>query len=445
MRKSSILLRAIDLAKGTNVYSWYRFFQKTLSWDRKQVESYQSERLQQLIQHAWKTTPYYRSEFDRLGLKPGDIESASDLKKMSILDRDTIHDNMERMLSSKFSIKNLHKGSSSGTTGIPIKYYINTDGLSAGIAAGYVLWSMSGWEAGQRNVHIWGNENSIKRWRTLSSRIKTFFFQQKNIASTQLNNPDNTEKLVQEIIQFKPKSIEGYTSSIYTLAQHFQSQTQRLENLEQVLTTAENLEPHQRELIEAVFAPIGDLYGSGEVLGVATKPLGDDRYFVLAPHVIVETEETGIPGMKDLLLTDLNNYGMPMIRYKIGDMVDELHKPTTNAKYPFNWFKSIQGRSSDIIVLSNEKKFHPINIFGGTSFRKFTEITRHKVVWDGVSLKFIFEVKSMPDQKEVHTLLQKMVNDYNVPFSIEYTGRLSPSASGKYKFLEIVENTPVQI
>lgn len=437
INRSDILLRILDAAKGTCVLPWHRFFRNTFTWDREEVLAYQSERLQKLIRHARETVPYYREEFDRLGLEPGDIKTPACLAELPILDRDAIRNHQKCLLSYRFEGKSLHKGRSSGTTGIPIHYYHDTEGLSAGVAAGYALWGMSGWKPGQRRIHIWGNELSIRRWKTAGSKMKNLLLRQKNIASTLLNDPENMPRLARQAVRFAPLSIEGYASSIYSLAAYFQKQGLRLKNLKMVLTTAENLEPYQQELIEKVFAPTGDLYGSGEVLGIATRPAGEKLYYVLDPHVILETAETGIPGMKNLLITDLNNYGMPMIRYQIGDMVDQLREPVPGAKYPFTWFTKIQGRSSDIISLPNGKKFHPVSIFGGTSFREIPQITRHKVIWDGTTLKFIFEVQERPDKQAVSIKLGALLQPFEVPFSVEYTDRILPSANGKHTYLEI--------
>ncbi len=437
--RTAILLSLLDAAKGTSILFWYRFFQRALSWNREQVKAYQARQLHKLIRHARDTVPYYREEFRRLGVAPEDINSAAALSSLPILDREVIQDNREALLSSQYAAGNLHKGSSSGTTGIPIHYYSDPSGLSAGTAAGYVLWNMSGWEPGRRHVHIWGNETSIRRWKTIGSKMKNLLFRQKNIPSTLLDGPANLAGIARQIIRFKPRSIEGYASSIYSLAVYFQQEGLHLDNLKQVLTTAENLAPYQKSLIEQVFAPAGDLYGTGEVLGIASRPAGGQRYFIMDPHVVAETAETGINGMKSLLVTDLNNFGMPLIRYRIGDLVDELHEPEPEAEFPFTWFTRILGRSSEIITLPNGKRFHPVNIFGGTFFRNFPQVIKHKVVWDGEALKFFFEVRERPPAPEMEAGLKSLLQSFDVPFSVEYTHKILPSANGKFKYFEIAK------
>lgn len=434
-------LHILDLAKKTKINFWYNRFLSTLDYDRKKILEYQNDRLNMLIHYVYDHIPYYRKIMLENKISPRQIKTANDLVSFPLLDRDIIRHEQQNLLSKKDSRTQLHEGSSSGTTGIPITYYHDAEGFSAGVASGYVLWNMSGWRPGQRNAHIWGNATSIQRWSKWSSRAKNVLMRQMNIPSILLDDPEQIESVSQKLISFNPVSIDGYPGAIFTLAQYFQKNNYSLKNLKQVLTTAENLENTQRELIEKILAPTADLYGSGEVLGIASRPIADNKYYVFEPHVIVETVASEMPGMKDIVVTDLDNYGMPMIRYKIGDMIDGLYQPEKDARYPFTYFKKIMGRNSDIILLANGKRFHPVNIFGGTLFRKFPEISRHKVVWNGESLNFIFEISRPLDENHLKQQLKELLAFYEVSFSVEFVNKLFPADSGKYRYLEIVKKT----
>ncbi len=434
--KSLIRLATIDLAKGTSVLPWYLFFRRSLKWNTEKVYEYQCKRIQQLIQHSYNTVPYYHKILDDHKIIPSEIKSPLDLKMIPILDRDAIQNNQEELLSAKYHKKQLIHGSSSGTTGIPIHYYYDKRGLSAGTAAGYALWSMSGWKPGDRGVHIWGNATSIKQWRKLSSRLKNLVMRQLNIASMMIDDERQLIEISRKIIDHSPRIIDGYTSAIYTLASYFEKNYLSLDSLEQVITTAENLTDQQKELIEKVFAPTGDMYGCGEVLGIAIRPAREDRYFVLDAHVFLEVEPAKNVGMYNILATDLDNYGMPMIRYKIGDMIDDLHESSPENKYSLKWFKKIYGRSTDIVHLPNGMIFHPVNIFGGTLFRKYPGIIRHKVIWNGSTLQFVFECAGEIDKINLENELKALLSEYSVEYDIVYTDKILPSENGKYRYFE---------
>jgi len=438
--REKFLMRILDISNKSNILFKYRYFSNYLNTSRKEVLKYQGIKLKKLIIHAASSVPYYKKNFELRDSTLMQNTSVEDLLRiLPIVDRDIIQENQQDLISSVFRTNELIKGSSSGTTGIPIEYYTDKNGMSAGMAAGYILWSMSGWQIGQRNVHIWGNKSSIERWTTLGSKIKNLLIRQKNIASIFLDDSNTINYLADRIMRFDPVSIDGYSSSIFSLAEYFMHNNLKIKSLKQVLTTAENLEEYQKEIIEKVFAPVGDLYGSGEVLGIAARPIGEDKYYILDPHVIMETIDSSIPGLKDVLITDLDNYGMPIMRYKIGDMIDDLNEPNQNSIYPFKWFRKIYGRSSEIITLPNGMKFHPVNIFGGTLFRKFPGIRKHKVIWNGKILKFMFEIHEFVDQIILKNELAELLKPYNVRFIIEFTKKIEPSKNGKYRFVEIVE------
>ena len=430
-------LRILDLAKHTTINPFYESYMKMLHWDRERAVKFRDQRVQELITHAYSHVPYYRNLMQQHGITPAQIQTAADLQLVPVLDKEIIRANQQSLLADNVSKEKLHQSSSSGTTGVPVTYYHDDRGISAGIASGYALWSMSGWKPGDRHVHIWGNTSSIKRWNTWSSRMKNKLVNQKNVPSFFLDNPDQLRSVSEEIRKFNPSTIEGYSTAVYTLAQYFRETKQNIPGLKQVFTTAENLEDYQRTLIEDVLAPASDLYGCGEIMGIAARPVNDERYYIFEPHVVIETADSGIDGMKDILVTDLDNYGMPFIRYKVGDMIDDIYQPDASSVYPLPHFKKIMGRTSDVITLPGGKRFHPVNIFGGTLFRKFPGITRHKVIWDGSALKFIFEAEDLPDKNELTRQLELLLAQYEVPFTTEFVKKILPGTNGKYRYFEI--------
>jgi hypothetical protein len=97
----------------------------------------------------------------------------------------------------------------------------------------------------------------------------------------------------------------------------------------------------------------------------------------------------------------------------------------------------VNGRSSDIIELPNGKKIHPVNIFGGTLFRKFKEIRRHKVIWDGKKFEFVFEAGQALNEEVLKSEIKNLVSPFDVHFSVTLTEKIMPSENGKFRYMEI--------
>lgn len=426
-----------DLIRGTSINKYFNTYKNFLHSTSDEIKEFQDKMLKKLVTHSYKNIPWYNSEMKRSGIIPNDIKSQNDIKLLPILSRDIIREHISELCWKGYKGK-IFRSSSSGTTGIPITYSQDVCGYSAGVAAGHVLMTFSGWRFGQRYVYIWGNKESVKHWSTTSSRIKQLIYSRKNIASTRLNDPLKLPSVINEIIRHRPVIIEGYTNSIYELAEFIQTHSIKLPFVKRVVTTGENLEEHQRIMIENAIAPVSDLYGCGEINGIACRPAGDSNYYIFDPHVIVETFPESDSSMKEILVTDLNNYQMPFIRYKAGDMIDNIYPGSDNNLYPFSYFKNLYGRTTDHVVLPDGKKLFPINVFGGTTFRKFKSIKRHKTAWNGEKIFFIFETDSEIDLKALDTEIKKSLTDYNVDFEIQITSKLLPSENGKYRYFEVL-------
>lgn len=437
MRNRENFLKVFDLIKGTKVKKYFDFYRSTLYWGRKEIEKYQLVKLKDLLSYAHNYVPFYSRKFEKLNLTPDSIKHLEDLQKFPVLTREDIQNNFNDLLSIKKIEGKYFKGGSSGTTGVPINYFHDSDGISAGIAAAYMGWHLSGWKFGEKGLHIWGNPSSIKQWKKISSRSKRFLFNQKYLASPLLNDLSNYPNIVHLLNKYHPDYIDGYTSSIFSLAQYIKKNNISVPKCKYIFSTAENLLDYQREIIEEVLGPVSDLYGCGEINGVAAQPLNSDKYFILEPHVIVEKEGEIDDESKQILITDLDNRLMPFIRYKAGDLIDDVYEGNNSNIYEFRFFKKIIGRTSEIIDLRNDKKILPVNLLGGTLFREFKEIARHKVVWNGKFLNFIFETNDNFDIQLVQKKIDDNLKNFDVSFKIELVKKILPDKSGKYKYIEI--------
>jgi len=346
LSKNSIILFLLDMGKGTKVKNYLRFYNEVLNWQRVDISKYQFKKFKLLIEHAYNNIPYYKELMIDNHLTPNSINTFDDIKKIPPLTRSDIQNNLDKLVSKK--IKKF-KSSSSGTTGIPISYYNDLDSQSAGMAALLFSYQLSKWTLGKNMLHIWGNESSIQRWKTLSSKLKQLLMRQKNLPSTIFNELNNFPDIIKLINKFKPDSIDGYTSSIYNLSLYLKEHNINLNKPKFVFTTAENLHEYQKEIIETSLGKVSDIYGCGEINGIAVRPVHSDKYYIIEPHVLVETE-TYNNELNEIIVTDLDNKLMPFIRYKIGDLIDKVHTGNENKEIKLNYFKKIKGRTSDTIT-----------------------------------------------------------------------------------------------
>jgi phenylacetate-CoA ligase len=428
----------LDFVQRTKIDSYRRFFAATPTWDRPKILAYQNERLARLIRHAYHNVPYYWKIMREGNIFPDRVKSASDLQMFPVLERETLRREAANLRATNVPPSRMRSGSTSGTTGTPVIFAHDIEGYSAGLAAGDFLRRLSGWKPGQRHVRIGGDPTTRGRWDRRNSKDEDFLMRQVHVSAPNPDDPEKIRILADRIAVIDPVSIEGAPSVIHALARHVQGRGLVLKSLVRVLTTGEILGAREKQDMEIALAPVADLYGCAEVYGIASRPVREDRYYVCDPHVIVETADSKIPGMKDLLVTDLDSRGLPLIRYRVGDLIDDLHAPEKDARLPFAFFRRVMGRNSEIIRLPNGLSLHPIQAFGGTLFRQYPAITRHRVVWDGKSLAFVFETAGLFPREELERQLAEWIRPYGAVYTVEYTPKIEPSADGKPGFFEIV-------
>lgn len=413
-------LPLFDQVKGLQVRKYYSLYKKTLKWERKEIENYQINKLRNLIEYAFENVPFYTTRLKKYNLTPDSINSFMDIKKIPPLSRRDFQESLDLLISKKVNRKNLFKSSSSGTTGIPIVYYKDNFGESADIAAGYLQWFISGWELGAKRIHIWGNPESIQNWDNLLSKLKRKLLFYKNYPSFLLNNTDNFPMLVELINSYQPDYLDGYTSSLYLLAKYIMDNNIKIHNPRKVFTTAENLYGYQQNIIEEHLAPVIDCYGFGEINGVAVQ-CEKKNYHIIEPRVLVE-EENYANGKKQILVTDLENLAMPMIRYRVGDLFEGLSQEKCSCGLNYLYFRHIEGRTSELIKLADGRILSPVTLFGGTAFRRVKNVIRHQTIWNGKNLVFLFEVNNdfLEDEKnELKRILEEALKDYAVEFELK--------------------------
>jgi phenylacetate-CoA ligase len=136
---------------------------------------------------------------------------------------------------------------------------------------------------------------------------------------------ENFDKTIKMLAKLRPQIVSAYPNIIYSFAQKMERRKKHIE-FEKIVVTAEQLFEHQREKIEKVFnAEVFEQYGSREFGTIASECRYHDGMHYFAPGVILETvNPDGMPSddsLGSLIVTDLWNYAMPLIRYQVGDLV----------------------------------------------------------------------------------------------------------------------------
>jgi len=92
-------------------------------WAPEKIRIERDDKLNKLIKHCYENVPYWRELFNKLKLKPSNIKTKDDLRKLPVLSKDDIRKNLDNMFAENFPKKRFIEKHSSGSTGEPLKYY----------------------------------------------------------------------------------------------------------------------------------------------------------------------------------------------------------------------------------------------------------------------------------------------------------------------------------
>jgi len=151
---------------------------------------------------------------------------------------------------------------------------------------------------------------------------------------------------------FQPSVVYGYPNAIEQFATFVERHLAPIK-VARVLCTAERLRDHQRELFRRVFGgEVFNLYCSREHGCVGFECERHDRFHVDSGSAIVEILRNGRPARPgesgEIVVTDLLNRGMPLIRYVTGDVATASAGPC-DCGCPLPTFSSLDGRTADTL------------------------------------------------------------------------------------------------
>src|SRR4051812_40686509 len=95
-------IRERCLRYGGNYSRYVSELRESETWPLARLEEQQNEKLQKLIRHCYENVPYYSQLFDRLNLKPADIQTTADLAKLPVLEKETVRENPAAFLARNF-------------------------------------------------------------------------------------------------------------------------------------------------------------------------------------------------------------------------------------------------------------------------------------------------------------------------------------------------------
>ncbi len=397
---------------------------------------FQEEKFKNLLRQALNSS-YYSGVLEKAGLNP-DNAALEDLKKLPFLTKEIIRRQGDSLLAKSKS--RLYQNASGGSTGEPIVFYQDKNYRDNVWATMMVILEMCGWYYGARIARIWGAPQDKRRFRTLRGRL-IYFFQNTRFYDSFNMSEENMLKYHYDMTKHRPDIIICYASSVYLLAKLLKEKGLMPSYPSiSINTSAETLLPHMRSTVTEVFGrEIYDKYGSREISGIACECSAHRGLHVFEDNVILEcldplTGEDVYEKPGELVVTDLNNLGMPFIRYRIGDM-GVISRERCPCGRNTLMLKKVSGRITDNFYLKNGRIVHGEYFthlfYGKRGIKNFRFIQNRE---DDFLLHIVKDTDYAEDcLKQIVCDIKKVIGE-NTVLKVEFKDKIPDTATGKYRF-----------
>ena len=409
----------------------------------EELLQYQLRQLERLLDHAFRTSPYYNQKLRKLDLRRARRLTPELWWTLPVLSRAELQSagsalNSQRVPASHGKVCST---SSSGSVGRPIT--VNKTMLCQFLFGACTnrdhLWHQRNFEKTVAVIRHTSNEAAARppgaksrNWGDLTHLLYP------TGPSVVLHSKTDIDVQAQWLKDLKPTYFLSYPSLIQELARYFIAEKLDLPSLHHVTTFGEALGGETRELCrEAWDRDIVDMYSSQETGYLALQCPKHEHYHVQSENALVEVlKDDGAPCRPGefgrVVVTVLHNFATPLIRYEIGDYAEVGEPCDCGRGLPV--LKQVLGRTRNMLVLPDGKVRRPS--VGIRNFEKIAPVRQAQLIQhdiETVEANLVTDDPLSPDQEQ---RLAKMIQDeMGHPFEIKltYLDEIPRGPTGKYE------------
>jgi phenylacetate-CoA ligase len=407
-----------------------------------ELRAMQQARLLRLVEYAYQFVPYYRRTFEAADFRPEDLrKDLACFSRLPILTKDIIRANFQDLLTTEPQrLQQLSQLSTSGSTGQPLVFMQDSDfrdSVTADIQR-HISWA--GWKLGDLQAFIWGGRIKPPLRKRLRARMIDWVWNRVMLNAFLMNEKDMLA-FAKRLRRLHPRILFGYVSSVNHFAEFIRQSPYSDITFDGIFTTSECLLPSVRKFIEETFrCKVYNRYSSLDVGGVACECAEHNGFHVSAENNFVEILHAGgspaLPGeVGEIIVTNMNNLGMPFIRYSLGDAgawSDGERCPCGRASPRIS---TIEGRLVDSFLTRDGRRVWsgaPFICLAHPSIRQFQVVQK---TLDQLVVRLV-QNDEIP-QSQLNEILQAIRYTFgnNVEVEFSFMNEIPPLPSGKHSYI----------
>lgn len=403
------------------------------------LQNIRNIKLLQILQYANKNCTYYKHLFKQNSFNPSSLNG---FERIPLLDKEIIRIKRPELISNKIGSMDYYNMNTGGSTGEPLEFLVsNFAGKIDAIHQEFVFKTTMNYIPGDIIVAFDGSSVPLellevnKFWVETSS--KDLPYGRLSYSSLYLKD-DTISYYVKHILENKPKIFRGYPSFINDVAEYILRKNITIPyQIKGVQLTAENVHDWQIENIRKAFdTDVFMQYGHSEVSIFGYTYDNTHEYFCSPfygyTEVLGEECQHVKPGeVGEVVVTGFNNFAMPFIRYKTGDLA--LFNGDENGIVKLG---KIIGRTQDFIYDKNREKVALTALIFGQHFGAFKNIRKWQLQQDipgAIKVRITKEDRfCVEDEIEIRS---KFKDICGIDTEFEYVTIVPLTARGKFRFL----------
>jgi len=330
-----------------------RHIEQCQYWPADRLRAWQQQRLVELLRHAAVQCPLYSERFRLAGLDPGRGSQQTAWERLPLLTKHDIQTRAAGLEAGNFPPRLRMRNQTGGSTGSPLQFFVDRRRFATRMASTHRHNAWAGYRPGDWIAVLWGArldadaEVGWKAWWRERLLERTIALNTSSVA------PRDWDLFRDQVRRRRPRFLLAYARSAVAFAEHLRAQGSDDLRFESVITSAEVLLPEQRRTIESVFGGrVFNRYGAREVSVIASECDRHEGLHVNAEALLVEVVPApGLPApWGKVVITDLLNRSMPLIRYEIGD-VARWQAGNCACGRGLPRLAEVQGRTTDFLQL----------------------------------------------------------------------------------------------
>lgn len=391
--------------------------------------------LNEILDYAATHSPYYRRLFSEVGISR--VETVEDFRRIPITTKRHIRTHQRDFISDEFQREGLLCARTGGSTGVSLELRFDKRCEERRNAAAMRSDRWAGWELGIWRGALWGNppESSVKRWvrNTLLDRIF--------VLDTMSMSPTSMDAFLAEMDAKGRVVLFGHSHSLFILARYARQVGRSVVSPLGIIATSMMLLQKERALIEEVFrCKVSNRYGCEEVGLIASQCEKHAGLHINVDDVYVEVlREDGSPAALGepgkIVLTDLGNRGMPLIRYRVED-VGVLGKGVCSCGRKGPILESIAGRIADFLKSPDGTMVAGVSLVERTltAIRGIEQMQLVQEVLDELSINVVRDSSYSAESEEALLHEMRGVFGSSMRLVINYVEGIAQEPNGKYRF-----------